>query len=364
MAWTFVLSDLEGVVLGEVTDAHDRVVNRVLNGISSARFTVRGSHVLAPDINSADGLLLRCYDHDKVLRFHGTVRTVEDVVRQNDYSITCTFADAGVILDGHYDSTASISHTNTDSGRLAWLVAEQRQDHQTKHGLQMGSQDDSESGSTINWQEEPYMHTLQTIVEFSESAAGFDWYIEPIERTLEGVDPVIGAWVLDGVVGTTKSNAVFEWGTGRNNVQEWQRTKDWTKLLNLALNITGEQDPEDSAGVRQQVQASDSTSIATYGTHFDVVESFGIEDSTLRQEVVDAHIAVRKNPRQIYTLTPTSSLVSVPVFGVDYYLGDLVPFRAKHNDTILFDGLVRVYSVEITIDDNGQELVKPTVEVQ
>lgn len=363
MAWRFFLSDWDGVELGELVDAHDRVVNRSLNGISSARFTLRGDHPLAYSVDTKN-LLLRCYDHSNVLRFHGAVRTVEDVVEGNDFSITCTFADAGIILDGRFDSTISIFHPTQDTGRAAWLVAKQRQDHATKHGILMGLQADAASGSTVPWQEEPYMHALQTIVELSESAAGFDWYIEPIERTLDGSDPVIGSWVSDGVVGTTKPNAIYEWGTGTNNVRGWRRTKDWTKLLNLGLNITGDRDPDDSSGAAVQIQQQDATSITEFGVQFDVVESFGIEDPGLRQELVDAHVAVRANPRKIYTLTPTSSLVSVPVFGVDYYLGDLVTFRAKHGINTLFDGLVRVYGVEITIDDNGQELVKPTVEVQ
>lgn len=363
MAWRLFLSDFDGNQLGEVVNAHDRVINRALNGISSARFTVRGDHHLAPSINSEEGLLLRAYDNSNVLRFHGAIRTVEDVVRGSDYSVTCTFADAGVILDGRFDSTISIFHPTQDTGRAAWLCAKQRQDHATKYGISMGVIGDSESGSTVPWQEEPYMHALQTIVELSESAAGFDWYINPIERTIVSGDACIGAWVLDGVIGTSKPNAIFEWGTGTNNIQDWNRTKDWTKLLNIALSITGEQDPKDSTGTRIQIQASDATSATTYGEHFDVIESFGIEDTGLRQELVDAHVAVRANPRQIYTLSPTSALIAQPTFGVDYFLGDLVRFRAMYNGTTLFDGQVRVYSVEITIDDNGQELIKPTVEV-
>jgi hypothetical protein len=39
-----------------------------------------------------------------------------------------------------------------------------------------------------------------------------------------------------------------------------------------------------------------------------------------------------------------------------------VTFRAKYNNNVLFNGLVRVYGVLIEIDDNGQATIKPTVE--
>jgi len=50
-----------------------------------------------------------------------------------------------------------------------------------------------------------------------------------------------------------------------------------------------------------------------------------------------------------------------PVYGTDYVVGDTVRMRAKYNGVSRLNGTVRVYGVELVIDDEGKEQITPTL---
>ena len=89
----------------------------------------------------------------------------------------------------------------------------------------------------------------------------------------------------------------------------------------------------------------------------ETVVSTDLTVDALRDALLAAHIAARAGPRQTITFTPIRALGRVPRLGIDYDVGDVVPFRATVNrDDVLvkrLDVLVRVYSYAVTIDDAG-----------
>jgi hypothetical protein len=114
-----------------------------------------------------------------------------------------------------------------------------------------------------------------------------------------------------------------------------------------------------------QVQPdSDTTSIALWGRHEAVVLSDLTVDD-LRRKLVQEHVRVRAQPRQVITFTPvredTEGGTPVPKFKQDYDLGDIVIFRAANAETgtVRLDGAFRVYGVDLQIDDQGAE--QPTL---
>jgi hypothetical protein len=52
---------------------------------------------------------------------------------------------------------------------------------------------------------------------------------------------------------------------------------------------------------------------------------------------------------------------TAPVYGTDYVVGDTVRMRAKYNGVTRLNGTVRVYGIELVIDDEGKETVVPTL---
>jgi hypothetical protein len=191
----------------------------------------------------------------------------------------------------------------------------------------------------------------------------FDYEIAPQEPAADAVPypgsmPVIGELNVVSQIGTTRDNAIFEYGTGSRSARSYKRVINREGMVTKAY-VLPPGFPDDS-DIRTTPSAFVSSNITARGLLEEVVPT-DASDSQLRQAWADANERIRGGARQIITFEPSST---APEFGTDYIVGDFITGRAKVNGSARFNALFRVYAVEINVDENGKADVIPTLVVE
>lgn len=352
-AWSMVLTKLDGTELNEVRLAKERKLVMSLNKPSTAAFTVRPDNPLLEPLFAED-TLLKVYQ-GTTLRFHGNVVSTELATQEDGSqpSVKVNAADPAWRLARRVlgQSAGGTKYTGDKAKSAYKMINELNGVGSTSIKLLAESEYDSEgSGEYVAG---PYKVALSCINDLAHGLDGFDWYMEPIEYTSGN----IVTFQAKGVYGGSAAAAVFEHGYGQHNVRKLSYLRDLSGLANVAFHLPDEGFTE-GAVVKT---ASDATSIATRGRYEAVADGFGLSDATLRQNWVDEFVRVRKNPRFVVSMTlDVDDLTGrVPQLGTDFWLGDLVKARSVISEMTMFNGQVRVYQIQVEINDNGTATVTP-----
>ena len=353
-AWRFIACELDGTRIGELVNAYDRKVRHAFNGrLKTASFRLRLDNPLT-DFVLAGEVLVKAYLFE-ALMFTGTLQTFEEAAKGDGGSVAFSFADAwarlggrllGKTATGYADGTAL--STVDKSTLVENMLAEANTIGYT--GIELGDSDPTGSLSYVALQ--PYAKASDAIAGVVNTLDGPDVEVVPVEPTTTGSGLQIAALNIKPSIGAFQGAAVWEYGTGRRNVAAYNRKGDLTLLLNRAYNLPGSSD--DTGLV---VTADDATSISTFGLAEGLVGA-DVGVAALRQELVDEHVRIRRNPRVLITFEPTRQDPErpgrVPQYGVDFTLGDTVPFRAvSEAGVVRVNAALRVYAVDWTIDDEG-----------
>lgn len=355
--WHFIVTDLDGVQVGEIA-ARQRKVRHAFNArAKTASCSLRLDDPLVDFI--LDGrALLKAYEGD-TLRFVGPLATYEETSDGTGGSVALTFADPWTILIARLLGKTTTGYADGSAGSLkdktllvTNLLAAANAEGYT--GIEIG--DTVDTGSTSFVAFPPYKIAADAIAEVVNALDGPDIEVVPHEPTdVGGGDIQIATLDVKSAIGGSRPNAAWEYGTGKRNVASYSRRGDLTLLLNRGFALPPS---SDAAGV--VVTDDDATSIADYGLREGLV-STDVDVAQLRQALVDEHVRIRKNPRVIVTFQPvkvdSTTLGRVPEYGVDFALGDTVPFRAvSEAGVVRVNAFLRVYAVDWTIDDNGASL--------
>lgn len=192
-----------------------------------------------------------------------------------------------------------------------------------------------------------YDNVGRAIQELSDIENGFDWTINPLTKVLD----------MYASRGSARPNVHFGYRSGPDNLVAIRRTIDGTGVTNYVI-ATGKY----GSGI-----SSDSSSISQYGTFEDVVSigDFASSDySSTLLAVSGAEVLLRKQPRQIYAIVPKPGNYSSGLSGdltpepfVDYNLGDTIYFSGKVGRLNVEAQAVRVFGLNVSIDDNGAERI-------
>lgn len=350
--WKYVLTDLLGTQLGEVTNASDRVLSLPLNGLPTAGFGIPSNHYLAPYLEdpSWDGLL-KVY-RDGTLVFCGPVVTSDDQSAGSGQTIKVTasgplwrlgFRLLGTDAAGWSLGTAAAP---LDLGFIAQqMLATANAGGYT--GISAGTLVASSPGAAGQFFMQPID---QSIVTLSTGAASFDFEIAPVEPTNIGLGwPHIGTFNCVPLIGTLKSNAIFEFGTTRANLTAYGNTIDRTKLL--THGYINQPAATDHSGI---LTSTDAAAEATRGRFEGVVDDGGVQWDSLRQALVDKNVQVRKQARRLVSLKPVQNCPG-PIPLVDFIVGDQIRARIQTNRLSLLDVTVRVWALNFIIDASGNE---------
>jgi hypothetical protein len=197
----------------------------------------------------------------------------------------------------------------------------------------------------------------------SAGVDGFDWQVVPFDNFSGGIvgSSKIGQVRAYPIIGSRRVDAVFEYGGGRNNVQDYSRTVSRDVQANRVFhNVSA---GPDAPGF-PTVQATNVDSANTWRTMEDLA-SADLTDLALRQSLVNEHVRIRALPRQVASFTPALTDPEhpnrVPQYRDNWIVGDQVRARIIANRALRFDAWMRIYGVSFDIDNNGMERAAMTL---
>lgn len=363
--WIFVITDLLGNQLGELTRADSRVVTFPLNRMPTASCVIPTDHALAPYLidENWEGLM-KCY-RNGVLRFVGPV----------------------VGSDDQWDSSVGVQRLAVTAAGPIWRLGF-RLLGPTPYGWAQGSAaapidlgliahnmlDDANIGNTgfvasvanpftgISKGTRPmtgmatgaaglynFKPVADAIAELSAAVNGYDYEVamqEPFD--IGNHWPEIGKLNIYNVLGTTKPNVNFEFGTTKANLTSYGRTLD--RGQKATLGYIQQPAASDHTGT---LTAVDNATEATDGRFEALVDDGGTEWDTLRQDIVNQNINIRKKARNIVSIQPRPN--AVPSVFDDYIVGDIVHVTLVVNSRTLLNGNVRIWGVTFNIDKEDNE---------
>lgn len=355
--WRFEITELDRTPIAEVINAHERKVNMALSRPSTASMKLAATSPLIPTLFDRD-VLLRVWQ-DSTLRFWGPVQNVQLSSNEGGEppSVSVTAADPSIRFPKRMIYGGE---TNFVTGDKVTLVenAINNVNNDEGGGILAGVKSHTgvrTAGKTCGTSATYFFQHFTTLgyllTDLAASASGFDWHIEPEVGAEAGV---IGYFNAAALLGSDKPGTVFEFGMGRNNITAFTFTRDLTNLANRAIYV-----PDDDW---LPIDFADKPSAVARGKYEVVAESIGLADVGLQEAWVKDVVNTKKDPRRILTMTPDfESTGRVPVFGTDYYLGDTVRAGVSVNGSVIVNGIVRIYQVEASVDDNGQATMTPTL---
>lgn len=185
-----------------------------------------------------------------------------------------------------------------------------------------------------------YAGVLDTIVDLSESGAGFDWAIDA-SRTYREWHPTRGS----------SNGLVLEYGV---NVTSFGYTESCGP--GEIVSDVYVQGPPGS----QEVTASDSTARTTFGRREASLTFFAdFEDTTVTNGQIQKHADVAIADRNAPIVIPQVRLVrdhQSTQWG-SYWLGDTITFRATVGNYDSINAQYRIVQVDVELDDNDNEAV-------
>lgn len=366
MAYQFILEDLAGRALSDLPGATGKSFARAILGMSTGSVTVPIWHEQADFLLGGDALLhvtdTSVYPHLDI--FRGRLITAEENAGDGKDTIKASFADGfwtlmkrlcGKSTTGFSQGTASsmVAATAIIQALVNATIAE------GPAGIRLGSI--TASPATAYTGPHFYKKIGELIAELSAVLDGPDWRVNPI-ATAATSNPSICDYcelVAAPSLGSYLPDHPFEFGDGRLNVKSYNRVVSNEGVGNAFYSLpSGFPD----AGNGAVVTATDASSKAARGLLEDVVPT-DLTVDTLRQQLVNLHIAVRANPRQTFTFKPVNDLSGdrLPRLRSDYDVGDVIPFRAAFTRAggqygVLdkrVDILARIFQVEVTVDEEG-----------
>ena len=358
MSWQLIATSRAGVAYGEVTDATSREIHVGLSVMGGASFTVRATHPLADTL--IDGEALICvYQRTSetataVLRMVCEIVTAEESIGGDAGSVAVTCAEAGFYRLQHRlvgRSAAGFNNgtaaTPVNRATIAAAVIDEVNGGWST-GVIKGAMS---SGGTTAINGATYKPAMELLTELALATDGYDFVFDPLAPSTGNV----ASFRCAPTIGSTQTEAIFEYGTGQRNVTSYKRQISRDGLTNFVYAMPPGF-PDNTSG--SVVQVSDSPSILARGVWEAIIPTDLVTD-TARTTLCTEHVAVRKQARQRIDFVPGDA---APVYGVHYAVGDTVTARAEHPaNTIRFNSTFRVYGVSVTIDDNGREAINLTL---
>lgn len=357
--WRIVLTDRSFVPQGELRNVGGISFLSSLSKLATGSFTVRLDNRHIDRLAACDGYI-KLY-RDTTLRCVGPIITAEETAQRNEQSLAVTFADQGWILGKRLAGKAATGGqwTTVTDRALIFKAILDALNAESDTGISTATYTLS-AGSSITYKAGPYRSSLEVLQELGGALDGFDWRIVPLENWSSGSlsGSKVGSIQAQPLIGTTKNNAVFEYGVGtRSNVLSYSKIRSRDGQANRVFHLGN--DPA------TPVSSDNAAAQTAWGLLEDVV-SLDMSDQTLRTKLVQEHTQVRGYPRDLIRMTPhidPGVTGRLPLPFVDYDIGDVVKFNAVAAGKVRFSGVVRVYAIKINVEqETGFERVELVLE--
>lgn len=386
MAWEFILTDLNGNVHGEVTQATERKVSLPHLRVPSASFKIPTRHYLANTVLSSDCLVkaYRTYESTRTLVFNGPVISADENGEAGAQSVSVSAAGPMWRLSKRIIPGSKVKETGWSMGSPAALehlgaiaraiisTVNAELSNKGYTGIELGTFT-TDPGGAQGFVEKWYLkNAAEAIAELSTAIDSFEYVVAPTEPTAVGKPwPQIGSFNVAPVIGSSRPDAIFEYGTPKANVASYTRQISRDNLLtNAIVSVSGWPDgvEKTSGGVDkysivQVPGGAGSAAIDSRGLFEEVISDAGILENSLRSDLASYHISLRDHPREVLTFRPATNARPTPF--IDYNVGDTVRALAVVHGTMRFNAEFRIWGLSFDIDQNGNEnveleLVTPT----
>lgn len=361
--------------IGEIRNAHERQLSLGLNGLGQASFQIQQSNPMAYEITSRDAdVILKVYE-GSVLRFVGDCTNVQEVgTESGETTLQANFADPmwrlghRLCRKGGIAAQPNVSWTNVAPGQVITEIIDNANREILDFppgtgdtGIRMGTVDSLPAvsvGSEPPWNYKPIAEAITEMQAANPTGfpGAFDFQLSPVEPTSDSIGLKIASLDIRTRIGTNRPDVVFEYGGGSRTVRSYDFTRNRQDMLNRVFVLGA--DPGDDT---LTVKAYNDTSQETHGL-FEGLAPLDVGDATLRQQWAEINARVRGEARWTVDFVPSAT---APRFGAnpttdgDYELGDTVRLRIKTAGTERLDANLRVYGINVTIDDQGKETVTP-----
>lgn len=356
--WQVFLCDLAGVKLADLTTVcTGRQLSYDLNAPASFAGTVDallvktlhsdGKPLLAAGCRAVKGYRLE--DGVYVIRFAGVVETVVD--NGDDQAATCRFTAYDPLhrLGRRLCRDASggfktVTFVNEEGAQIARTLVDRANALGTTRLTTAGGTFEATSPRSVKWEAKMIRPALQ---ELAQSFNGFDLAVDPVD------DPAVLARLSCYVKrGTDVPDAVFAWKQEPATASDVQRVEDAAQLANAIVAVGGT--TANDAKI-YTAERTDSGSITAYDRQEAVVTYSDVSDADYLEDLADEHLAARKQPKYVHTMTPLPGMAPEPF--TQWFLGDTVRSRAHAALRGGFSGTQRVYGFVVDLDDEAGERV-------
>jgi len=246
------------------------------------------------------------------------------------------------ILDRFF-TESDITKTNTNEGVIVYDLLEIA-NTQTINGIPRptwvvegtNTSDHSRTITFSRWQ-----NIGEEIINMTNLEAGLDFDIDPVTRELN-----ISEW--DDY--EDNEEAIFGFNWGPRNVRDVQRTIDSEAMGNEWFII----------GTQSIAESYDEDSVDQYNLRQKVLNLNEVGDASILAAIANAEVTVNKEPRvtvDFEPLTEATANPAVPSLWTDYNLGDQVYLTARRHGKEINGQPIRIFGVNFTIDENGNEQV-------
>ena len=194
-----------------------------------------------------------------------------------------------------------------------------------------------EQGSSANRdiEYEQFTNIGEAITNLTEVEAGFDFTVDPVEKTLDIVE-----WN-----NYTHRSSVLGYNWGPNNISQFSENEEADSMVNEYF-VSGE---------TATAEANDSVSAAALQLFQEEISISGNISVEYLGAIANAELAINSYPGVIYNLSLKPNTVSI---FEDFQLGDEMQLVANTvNGETAVDENVRVFGASIEIDGEGNELV-------
>lgn len=346
--WRAVLTDKAYKPVGELYQAKSLVYSRSLSKLATCSFQMRMDDANINRLADTDGFI-KLY-RDATLKLFGPLISAEQTVERESQTVACTAADQGWILGKRLAGKSELGTQFTSATDLA-LISKSLIDT-TNTMAETGVSTTTvamSAGSARTYTAGPYRPILEIVAELGQALDGYDWRIVPIENWINGAvsGTKIGYIHALPVIGSNKPTAVFEYGPNtRANILSFTKTRTRDTQANRVFQSTSS---------FADVVSSDNASAQTnWGPLEDILSLPDITDATMRSQITAEHVAVRGEPRDLVKITPhidPGVTGRLPLPFVDYDIGDSITAHIIHAGQVRFSGLLRVYGINVTIED-------------
>lgn len=368
--WHYVLTDLEGTRVGEILNATERKYRANLSAYSTASFQVRKDNPVLPYLFSREEDYLLQIWQGTTLRMFGPIITSNYVMQEGQPpSVAVSAVDPAWRMNNRYwfEGATGVTPATRQKAHCANdLVEYQNISRGAKNIGSLGifGTTSLSAGGSGTYKAETGISLYTHFQNLAQGFDGFDWYIEPTYPAVATENkkmPVIGFIRYADAFGESKPLVTFEHGTGKRNMRELNFLSDQTTRGNEIFNLSELGPAATAANPNPYIIAGDVPNIEKFGLYDQLAELSGVNNVAMRTAYVEESLAVRKNKRQVLSMTSDidDGTGRVPVFGIDYGLGDTVNAKAIVEGSNMFSGLVRVYAVEVALNDAGTAKYTP-----